>query len=94
MLEISSTESELLRAVSNEWFDVVGISVALEVQLQALPSLIQHIRSSSGNPKVRVVLGGPIFLLKEFSPQTLGADAIFTDAREAVGAVKRLVRGA
>ena len=94
VLEISSTESELLRAVSNEWFDVVGISVALEVQLQALPSLIQHIRSSSGNPKVRVVLGGPIFLLKEFSPQTLGADAIFTDAREVVGAVKRLVRGA
>lgn len=94
VLEISSTESELLRAVANEWFDVVGISVALEVQLQALPALIQHIRESSGNPKVRVVLGGPIFLLKEFSPQTLGADAIFTDAREAVGAVKRLVRGA
>ena len=94
VLEISSTESELLRAVSSEWFDVVGISVALEVQLQTLPSLIQHIRDSSGNSKVRVVLGGPIFLLKEFSPQTLGADAIFTDARQAVGAVKRLVRGA
>ena len=94
VMEISSTESELQRAVANVWFDVVGISVALEAQLPALPALIQHVRESSGNPKILVVLGGPVFLRKEFSPQTLGADAIFTDAREAVGAVKRLVRGA
>ncbi len=92
VLEISSSESELLRAVANEWFDVVGISVALEAQIQSLPNLIAHLRASSGNPKVRVVLGGPIFLIHDFSPDNLGADAIFTDAREAVGAVQRLVR--
>lgn len=92
VLEISSSESELLRAVANEWFDVVGISVALQAQLPALPSLIQHLRESSGNPKVRVVLGGPVFLMQECTPHELGADAIFTDAREAVDAVKRLVR--
>jgi methylmalonyl-CoA mutase cobalamin-binding domain/chain len=92
VLEISSSESELLRAVGNEWFDVVGISVALETQLKSLPALIQHLRASSGNPKIRVVLGGPIFLLHPCQPHELGADAIFTDAREAVGAVKRLVR--
>ena len=93
VLEISSTESELLRAVANEWFDVVGISVALDAQLPTLPSLIEHLRKSSGNPKVRVVLGGPIFLIKTLSPVSLGADAILTDARDAVGAVKRLIRG-
>ncbi|MFN9728494.1 B12-binding domain-containing protein [Acidovorax sp.] len=92
VLEISSSESELLRAVANEWFDVVGISVAIEAQLSTLPDLITHLRASSGNPKVRVVLGGPIFLIHDVSPAELGADAIFTDAREAVGAVKRLVR--
>ncbi|WP_416548116.1 B12-binding domain-containing protein [Limnohabitans sp. DCL3] len=92
VLEISSSESELLRAVSSEWFDVVGVSVALESQLATLPDLIAHLRSSSGNPQVRVVLGGPIFLLHDFGPNNLGADAIFTDAREAVEAVKRLVR--
>ena len=94
VLEISSTESELERALANEWFDVVGISVALEAQLTTLPSLIQHLRERSGNPKVRIVLGGPIFLLQELSPQDLGADAIFTDARDAVKALKRLVREA
>ena len=92
VLEISSSESELLRAVGNEWFDVVGISVALEAQLATLPDLLAHLRASSGNPKVRVILGGPIFLIHDVSPISLGADAIFTDAREAVGAVKELVR--
>jgi methylmalonyl-CoA mutase cobalamin-binding domain/chain len=88
VLEISSTESELQRAVANEWFDVVGISVALDAQLKTLPSLIQHLREHSGNPKVKLVLGGPIFLLKQISPSDLGADAIFTDARDAVRAMK------
>ena len=92
VLEISSTESELLRAVANEWFDVVGISVAIQAQLQNLPELIRHLRASSGNPDIRIVLGGPIFLIREFDPQALGVDAIFTDAREAVGAVKQLLR--
>ncbi len=92
VLEISSSESELLRAVANEWFDVVGISVAIEAQLPKLPELIAHLRAQSGNPKVRVVLGGPIFLVHALTAQELGADAIFTDAREAVGAVKQLVR--
>ncbi|MBU3647464.1 MAG: cobalamin B12-binding domain-containing protein [Limnohabitans sp.] len=93
VLEISSTQSELERAVANEWFDVVGISVALEAQLQSLPSLIQQLRARSGNPKVRVVLGGPIFVLKALHANELGADAIFTDARDAVPAVKQLIRG-
>jgi methylmalonyl-CoA mutase cobalamin-binding subunit len=93
VLEISSSESELLRAVASEWFDVVGLSVALDAQLTSLPDLIAHLRASSGNPQVRVVLGGPVFLMHEVSAAQLGADAIFTDAREAVGAVKRLVRG-
>ena len=93
VLEISSSESELLRAVASEWFDVVGISVALAAQLPALPGLIAQLRASSGNPKVRVVLGGPIFLIHDVSLTQVGADAIFTDAREAVGEVKRLVRG-
>lgn len=89
VLEISSTESELLRAVSHEWFDVVGISVALAAQLQSLPSLIAHLREQSGNPRVKVVLGGPVFLFHPITAQALGADAIFTDAQAALQALKQ-----
>lgn len=92
VLEVSSTESELMHVVANEWFDVIGLSVAIEIQLPALPGLIRKLRASSGNPKVRVVLGGPIFLIQDLRPEQLGADAISTDAREAVVVVKKLVR--
>jgi methylmalonyl-CoA mutase cobalamin-binding domain/chain len=92
VLEISSTESELLRAVSHEWFDVVGISVALAAQLQSLPSLIAHLREQSGNPQVKVVLGGPVFLFNPITAQALGADAIFTDAQAALQALKHPAR--
>jgi MerR family transcriptional regulator, light-induced transcriptional regulator len=92
VLEISSTESELLRAVSHEWFDVVGISVALAAQLQTLPSLIAHLREQSGNPQVKVVLGGPVFLFNPITAQALGADAIFTDAQAALQALKHPAR--
>lgn len=92
VLEISSTESELLRAVSHEWFDVVGISVALAAQLQSLPSLIAHLRAQSGNSQVKVVLGGPVFLFNPITAQALGADAIFTDAQAALQALKHPTR--
>lgn len=92
VLEVSSTETELMHAVANEWFDVIGLSVAIETQLPSLPGLIRQLRASSGNSKVRVVLGGPIFMIKDIQPEALGADAISTDAREAVVLVKQLVR--
>ena len=92
VLEISSTENELLRAAANEWFDVIGLSVAIETQLPTLPSLVSQLRASSGNPQVRIVLGGPIFLIQDLRPEQLGADAISTDARDAVSLMKRTVR--
>lgn len=92
VLEISSTESELLHAVSHEWFDVVGISVALAAQLQSLPSLIAHLRAQSGNSQVKVVLGGPVFLFNPITAQALGADAIFTDAQAALQVLKHPAR--
>lgn len=92
VLEVSSSETELMHVVANEWFDVIGLSVAIETQLPTLPELIRNLRASSGNPKVRVVLGGPIFLIQDVRPEQLGADAISTDAREAVVVVKQLVR--
>ncbi|MFN7446366.1 MAG: B12-binding domain-containing protein [Curvibacter sp.] len=93
VLEVSSSESELMHAVANEWFDVIGLSVAIESQLAALPELIRQLRASSGNPNVRVMLGGPIFLIRtDLRADVLGVDAISTDAREAVELIRQLDR--
>ena len=89
VIEISSTEQELVRAAANEWFDVIGISVALEAQLLKLPELIARLKKSSGNPHAKVLLGGPIFLLIDAQPEMFGADAISNNPTEVVALLKR-----
>ena len=88
VIEISSSEQELVRAAANEWFDVIGISVALESQLLDLKSLVQKLRKSSGNPKVKVLLGGPIFMLLSVTADMFDADTIATNAPQAVSLLK------
>jgi methanogenic corrinoid protein MtbC1 len=90
VIEVSSTEQELVRAVANEWFDVIGISVAIESQLLDLKSLVQSLKTNSGNPNVKVLLGGPIFMLVNASKEMFGADLIAQTAPEAVFLLKSL----
>jgi len=84
VIEISLSEKELVHAVSNEWFDVVGISCATEAQLKTLPSLIRALKAASGNPVPGVLLGGPIFTVQSHNARSLGADGICVDVKEAV----------
>jgi methanogenic corrinoid protein MtbC1 len=84
VIEISLSEKELVHAVSNEWFDVIGISCATEAQLKALPGLIRALKGASGNPEPGVLLGGPIFTVQEHDARSLGADGICIDVKEAV----------
>jgi methanogenic corrinoid protein MtbC1 len=62
--------------------------VAIETHLPQLQELIAHFRQSSGNPHIKVMLGGPIFTLKDLSADMFGADAISTDPVEAVNLLK------
>jgi methanogenic corrinoid protein MtbC1 len=84
VIEISLSEKELVHAVSNEWFDVIGISCATEAQLKNLPSLIRALKAASGNPEPGVLLGGPIFTVQTHNARSLGADGICVDVKEAV----------
>ena len=84
VIEISLSEKELVHAVSNEWFDVIGISCATEAQLKNLPGLIRALKAASGNPEPGVLLGGPIFTVQAHDARSLGADGICVDVKEAV----------
>lgn len=84
VIEISLSEKELVHAVSNEWFDVIGISCGTEAQLKTLPGLIRALKAASGNPEPGVLLGGPIFTLQAHNARSLGADGICVDVKEAV----------
>jgi methanogenic corrinoid protein MtbC1 len=84
VVEISPSANELAQAVAGEWFDTVGLSVSINQQLTDLDALVAKIRHRSRNPRISVLLGGPIFTVREFQASTFGADSICTDAKDAV----------
>jgi methanogenic corrinoid protein MtbC1 len=91
VLEVSPTADGLRRAAANEWFDLVGLSVALDTQLAGVPALIAGIRAASRNPAAAVILGGPIFTVHGGIAADFGAQGICLDARHAVLLASQLV---
>ena len=84
VVEISSSKKELVQAVENEWFDTVGLSVSIAPQLADLADLVDQIKRCSRNPRLVVLLGGPIFTVQNFQASDFGASVICIDAKEAV----------
>jgi methanogenic corrinoid protein MtbC1 len=68
--------------VASEWFDVVGLSLAAEIHVEALTQCIVAIRESSRNRHVAVMVGGPIFAMLPHLKQ-VGADAMASDGLQA-----------
>lgn len=91
VVEIANTPSELYAAAKNEWFDLIGLSVSLTQQFSGLPELVTTLKRTSCNPSIPVLLGGPAFFSSGITAQSLGADAIATDALEGVQIASLLV---
>jgi methanogenic corrinoid protein MtbC1 len=91
VLEISPSVNELVHAVSNEWFDAIGLSVSIQPQLNGLSELISQIKNRSRNPRIAVLLGGPIFTIQNFEAADFGAGAICTNAQDAVKLTQSLI---
>ena len=62
--------------VRREWFDVVGFSLASEVHLPRLAPAIAAVRKASQNPRVGILVGGPMFLRQAGLASEVGADAV------------------
>lgn len=92
VVEIATTATELHRAVKNEWFDLIGLSVALTDQLSTLPVLIANLKQNSRNPKTPVLLGGSAFAGDVPNARSLGADGISTDALDGLQLAALLVQ--
>ena len=70
--------AELIRA---EWFDVLGLTLACDVLIPALPEAIRALRAASLNPRVKVLVGGPYFARNPNQARLVGADGTAEDAR-------------
>lgn len=88
---IESEPAALVAAARADWYDVVALSVSSSEDLERLRTLVHEIRCASLNPRVGIMVGGPLGM-DDRVREMLGAEAYSGDALEALRAADRLVR--
>lgn len=82
--EFPDSLSDILEAVRQNWFAVVGLSVGCESRLEDVAAIIRSIRCGSRNRAVGVLVGGPVLVAHPEVARVVGADATAADGRQAV----------
>ena len=90
-LLLEGQQGALLNAVATQRYDLVGLTVSLDVHTERLPSLILAIRSVSRNPRLCILLGGRVLMDDPQLALRVGADGTAADAQSAVDLADRLV---
>jgi methanogenic corrinoid protein MtbC1 len=91
---IDANRGELLDTVANRRFDLLGLTVSMDVHIEPLPALIRAVRSVSMNPQIRIMIGGRACNAHGGIDALVGADGIAANASDAVVLAERLVRAA
>lgn len=89
--EPAASAAELEAAVGRDWFDVVGLSIGTELQVEALTAAILALRKASRNKAIGIMVGGAIVTSDPGLVAVVGADATACDAPQAVAAAETLV---
>jgi methanogenic corrinoid protein MtbC1 len=84
------TSRQLVAIVRQERFDMVGISVTCEVEVQRLAALVESIRSASLNKGLLVMVGGRFINEHPELVAQVGADATDVDGTQAAGRLEEL----
>ncbi|MDP9088104.1 MAG: cobalamin B12-binding domain-containing protein [Pseudomonadota bacterium] len=82
--EFPTNRSDIIEILRQNWFTVVGLSVARDSSVGELSKIISSIRQFSRNPSVGVLIGGPLLVSKPEIADAVGADATAADGNEAV----------
>lgn len=94
--ELSGALEEILSAVQAHRFDVFGMTASSDERLDQFAPMIMSIRRASRNRDISIMVGGRLFLEHPGLVAKVGADAMATDAKEAVlkaeVAVRQLAR--
>lgn len=87
----AGTDAALLRRVSTESFDAVGLSIASDRWAEHLDRFIGRLRDTSRNPDLAILLGGPLLTEHPGLGLEVGADVVVEDARHAGTAARDAV---
>lgn len=83
---------DLLKRVSDDWFDMIGLTISCDCHIATLPSVIVALRNVSRNSRVCVMVGGRIFSEDPKLAVQVGADGTAPDAKRALSVAQALVR--
>lgn len=87
-----ASPDQLFGQVQRERYDLVGLSVSNEVELDGLAATVETIRRVALSPGVRIMVGGRFFLEHPDCVARIGADATAEDGRQAVAGLSSLLR--
>jgi MerR family transcriptional regulator, light-induced transcriptional regulator len=82
--EINTPLTLLCDIVKARDFDMIGISLSAEGQVQQTRDIITHLRDASRNPNVQVIIGGKLIFDDPDLALRLGADLSARDGKEAI----------
>lgn len=85
-----STAREILKLVRSQDFDVIGLSLSSEKNIDAMRKLIADIRHGARNSDTVILAGGRAFVEDPDLVASVGADATAADGREAVEKLRRI----
>ena len=83
--------SDLLRSVRRDWFDLIGLTVSCDQHVESLGSIIVALRNVSKNPRVCIMVGGPVISQNPGLAAQVGADGTAADAKLALKVALDLV---
>ena len=87
------SEEAVYDLIADDWFDLLGVSVSLDSNLDNLRRLIAHARNVSRNGEIQVMVGGRALGGDYQKALSLGADAMATDGRLAFLRAQELLSG-
>jgi len=79
--------------VARDWYDVIGFSLGRAEGVARLSETMGKVRTTSRNPAISIIAGGPLFLLHPELAEAVPADAILTDGPSAPTVAEKLVSG-
>jgi len=82
---------EILDHLAGQSFDLVGLTVSQDCHIPLISNLISAMRSVSCNPRITIMIGGPVIDADPARALALGADATAPDAAAALELANRLV---
>lgn len=84
-------DEDFFSAVRRENFDLIGLSISQEQDVERAGPIISELREKSRNPSVFVMVGGPMLSARPELAIALGADATAIDARAALVRAEQLI---